>query len=59
MSPRMCKHFMTKGAKIAAEAFRYGRGREARSCVEENKRQNGGYLDLASAGRCTITTFVF
>lgn len=59
MSRRMCKHFMTNGAKIATEAFRNGHDREARICVEENKRQNGGYLDLASAGGCMIAAGVF
>jgi hypothetical protein len=50
---------MTKGAKIATLAFRNGHDREARICVEDNKRQNGGYLDLASAGECMIRAGVF
>jgi hypothetical protein len=59
MSHQMCRHFMTKGAKIATLAFRNGHDREARICVEDNKRQNGGYLDLASAGECMIRAGVF
>jgi hypothetical protein len=55
----MCRHFMRSGAKIAALAFRNGHEREARICVEDNKRQNGGYLDLASAGECMIRAGVF
>ena|SRR5690242_14158182 len=58
-SPQMCRHFMRSGAKIAALAFRNGHEREARICVEDNKRQNGGYLDLASAGECMIRAGVF
>ena len=59
MSRPMCRHFMRNGAKIAALAFRNGHDREARICVEDNKRQNGGYLDLASAGVCMIRAGVF
>jgi hypothetical protein len=58
-SPRMCKHFMKNGAKVAALAFQNGHEQEARICVEDNKRQNGGYLDLASAGQCMIRAGVF
>ena len=55
----MCKHFMKNGAKIAALAFDNGHEQEPRICVENNKRQNGGYLDLASAGQCMIKAGVF
>lgn len=58
-SRSMCKHLMKNGAKIAALAFDNGHEQEARICVENNKRQNGGYLDLASAGQCMIKAGVF
>jgi len=58
-SMSMCKHFMKNGAKIAALAFQNGHEQEARICVENNERQNGGYLDLASAGQCMIKAGVF
>jgi hypothetical protein len=54
MSREVCMGFMNNGAEIAARAFREGRQSEARLCVEQAKRENGGYLDLASAGGCII-----
>ncbi|MGH6866352.1 MAG: hypothetical protein ACREDO_09335 [Methyloceanibacter sp.] len=54
MSRPQCMALMTNGAEVAAKAIREGHERKAYLCVERTRRENGGYLDLVSAGSCIV-----